>query len=414
MGVYSYIALDDKGQEQQGQVEAGDAREAARSLRERAIFVVEIQEGASGIRIEKPAQRLLSGLRWLSPRQHMPVRPPDLVLFFRQVALMLRAGHTIVEALEASREMVPKQRLRQVIERMSEGIQRGQSFSAALAAEKQTFSPMMAKLIESGEEGGELDPILERLAVNLEKRVELKRQLKIAMTYPSFVVVGSIGVSAFLVISVVPRFAKFLNTKKVDIPASTQVLMDIADWFQVWGATLGISLMVITFSLLAAYTTKGGKKVIDRVILILPVVGTSVVYSGMAQAGWTLSMLLRSGVTALQSLRVTSGVMGNRTLADCFESAADQILEGRNLSTALNQGDIPLMVRHMAAVGERSGQLEVVMQEVGEFYRKELEAQVKAMTAMVEPTLILMVGGMVGFVYYAFFQAVLKVSTGGM
>ncbi|MCG8426212.1 MAG: type II secretion system F family protein, partial [Chromatiales bacterium] len=229
-----------------------------------------------------------------------------------------------------------------------------------------------------------------------------------------FVVLGAIGVCIFLVVVVVPRFAKFLNTRDVEIPASTQALMDIADWFQTWGQAMAGITTTLIFGLLVAYTTQVGKRVIDRGILALPVVGKSITYAAMAQAGWTLAMLLRSGVTALQSLRITSGVIGNLAVADGFDYAADRILEGRSLSSAFEQRQIPMMMRHMAAVGERSGQLDTVMQELGEYYRKELEALIKIMTAMVEPALILIVGGMVGFVYYAFFQAVLKVSTGGM
>ena len=414
MAIFTYIALNDKGLEQQGQVDVADAREAVRTLRERSIFVVEIWEGTEGPRAPKGIDRLKGLRRSLSPQQYLPVRPADLIVLFRQLALMLRAGHTLVEALEASRDMVTKHKLRRVIGRMSESIQRGSSFSAAVAAEKKIFSPLLSKLIESGEHGGALDPILERLAVSLEKRQDLKRQLVTAMTYPSFVVLASIGVSAFLVLIVVPRFAKFLSAKRVDIPPATQTLMDISDWLQDWGPAMGTVLLATTIGTLAAYTTRPGKRVIDRGLLSLPLVGKSIVYAAMAQAGWNLAMLLRSGVTALQSLRITSGVIGNLAIADSFARAADRILEGRSLSTAFEQRQIPLMMRHIAAVGERSGELDTVMDEVGEFYRKELEVLIKTMTAFVEPALILMVGGMVGFIYYAFFQAVLKVSTGGM
>ncbi len=414
MPVFSYIALDEKGQEQQGQIDIGDAREAARTLRERSIFVVEIQEGAGGIHKTGSAGWFKHLRRTFSPRQYMPVRPTDLVVLFRQLALMLRAGHTLVEALEASREMVSKRKLSSVIGRMSDSIQRGSSFSSAVTAEKKVFSPMLANLIQSGEHGGDLGPILERLAESLEKKQEIKRQLVTAMTYPSFVVLFSIGVSAFLVMIVVPRFAKFLSSKRVDIPPATQALMDISDWLLHWGPSLAVLLFVIFFGALVAYTTRPGKRVLDGGILTLPLVGTAVTFAAMAQAGWNLAMLLRSGVTALQSLRITGGVMGNLAIADSFEQAADQILEGRSLSVAFEQRQIPLMMRHMAAVGERSGELDTVMDEVGEFYRKELDVLIKAMTAFVEPALILMVGGMVGFIYYAFFQAVLKVSTGGM
>lgn len=414
MAVYSYIALDEQGREQRGRVEASDARQATGSLRDRAIYVVDIQEGVGDSPPVDNASGFGNLLGMLSPRQYLPVRDGDMVLFFRQIALMLRAGHTLVEALEASRNLVIKRGLRAAIGRMSESIQRGSSFSAAAAMEKSLFSPMVISLIESGEHSGDLDPVLERLAENLERHQDLKRQLITALTYPSIVVLAAVGVSVFLIVVVIPRFAKFLASKRVDIPPSTQALLDISDWFERWGAIFGTLLFLVLFGMLAAYTTRPGKKVIDRAILVLPIIGKAVMYAAMAQACWIFAMLLRSGVTALQSLRITSGVVGNRVLADGFEQAAEKILQGSSLSNALEHPQIPLLVRHMAAVGERSGQLDTVMSDLGEFYRKELEALIKVLTAMVEPILILMVGGMVGFIYYAFFQAVIKVSTGGM
>jgi type IV pilus assembly protein PilC len=146
----------------------------------------------------------------------------------------------------------------------------------------------------------------------------------------------------------------------------------------------------------------------------VPVVGSAILFASMAQAGWSLSMLLKSGVTALESLRITSGVIKNLAVSDCFENAANGLLTGRSLSKTFEQPHIPLMVRHMAALGESSGQLDSVMHDVGEYYQKELAAKVKLIAVMIEPMLILVVGGMVGFVYFSFFQAVMSVSKGGM
>jgi len=173
---------------------------------------------------------------------------------------------------------------------------------------------------------------------------------------------------------------------------------------------LGISI----FCILAAYTTQPGKKIIDRCILALPLVGNAILLAAMAQAGWSLSMLLKSGVTALESLRITSGVIGNLAISECFKTAAEGLLEGRSLSKTFQQPHIPMMMRHMAAVGENSGELDIVMHDVGEYYQKELVAKVRLMTVMVEPMLILMAGCLVFFVYYSLFQAVMSVSKGGM
>lgn len=414
MALYSYIGLDPSGDEQRGQVEAENEKEVVRLLRERSIFVLKVREGAS---LDSDGGFFSTAKRYLSlllPHHHTPVRGNDLINFFRQTALMLRAGYTLVTALDACQEMVPRPKLSRCIKRMSDEIRKGATFSSQLAKEKKIFTPMVANLIASGEQSGNLSSILERLAESIEKSKDLKRQLTTAMVYPAFVLCSSVGVVIFLVLGVIPRFAKFLTARNTELPASTQLLIDISDWALIYGSAMAAIVGVSTFLILAAYTTKPGKRVGDKCILAIPIIGKAVLFAAMAQAGWCMSMLLKSGVTALESLRITSGVLSNLAIADCFDRAGSGLLEGKALSKAFKQPHITLMMRHMAAVGESSGQLDTVMHSVGEFYQKELSAKVKLIASMIEPMLILMVGGMVGFVYYAFFQAVMSVSTGGM
>lgn len=413
MALFSYIGLDAKGAEQKGQLEAASEKEVARILRERSIFLLTAREGkVSGPGGDlRPRIREMAGL--LMPQRYAPVGAGDLVVFFRQIALMLRAGYTLVATLDATGEMVAKHRLRRAIKRMGDEIRRGASFSAMLAEEKNIFSPMIANLIASGEKSGNLDTILERLAESIERSRELKRQLITALAYPAFVLLTSLGVVVFLVVGVIPRFATFLTARKAALPASTQMLMDVSAWTQQWGKHIGIGLGIGIFGVLAAYTTRRGKRVVDRGILALPVVGNAIQFAAMAQAGWSISMLLKSGVTALESLRITGGVIKNLAIGDCFMNAANGLLMGNSLSKTFEQAHIPLMMRHMAAIGESSGQLDTVMHDVGEYYQKELAAKVKFIAAMVEPMLLLVVGGMVGFIYFAFFKAVMSVSTGG-
>ncbi|PHR27261.1 MAG: type II secretory pathway, component PulF [Desulfotalea sp.] len=414
MPIYSYKGLDARGDEQYGEIEASNEKDVARQLRERSIFVLKVEEGA-GIHLDSDIRgKIMDWLSYLQPMRYAPVSSGDLIIFFRQIALMLRAGYTLVTALDACYEMVSKLRLKKTIGRMADEIRRGSTFSAMLKKEKGTFSPMVANLVASGEQSGNLDSILDRLAQSLEQGKDLKRQMTTALVYPSFVLVASFGVVVFLVLGVIPRFATFLSARSVALPASTQMLMSISavavDYGKIFATVAGVSI----FGVLASYTTIPGKRVIDRIILAIPVIGTAVSYASMAQAGWSLSMLLQSGVTALESLRITSSVIGNLAVSDCFKRAAAGLLAGRPLSKTFKQAHITLMMRHMAAVGESSGQLDTVMYGVGEYYQKELSAKVRLIASLVEPILILMVGGMVGFVYYAFFQAVMAVSTGGM
>jgi type II secretory pathway component PulF len=411
---YSYTGLDASGQEQRGRLQAGDEKEAARLLRSRSIYLTKMSEcgGPDG---EKGGKSIIGRLTGLSsPARYLPVSGGDLTTFYRQLALMLRAGFTLVSALEACSELQSKLALRRAMERMNEKIRRGESFSASITEEKKIFPPMATNLIASGERSGNLDAILDRLAENVERSRELKRQLIAAMFYPSFVLVAAVGVIVVMVIYVIPRFATFLTARKAALPASTQTLLDISGWALRWGGIVAAVFGLAVFAVLAAYTTRRGKTAVDKVILRLPLIGSTVMYAAMAQVGWSMSMLLKSGITALDSLRIVSRVVGNLAVAGCFKNAAEELLQGQSLSKTLEHPYIPLMMRRMASVGEKSGHLDTVMHSVGEYYQKELVARLKFLTVTVEPALILVAGGLVFYVYYALFQAVMAVSKGGM
>lgn len=414
MPTFAYVALDQQGNEQRGQVEATNAREAANALRGQSVYVVSMNEGTVA------GETGISGASWrsvrkaLSPGQYMPVFQQDLVFLFQQIALMLRSGHTVIQALEANREMTEKRVLRRTLDRMSQDIQSGGNLSRAVAAHKSVFPPQVPKLLEAGEKSGEVEVILERLAEDIERRLDIKRQLITAITYPSIVFTMAIAVSIALVGWVIPRFAFFLTSRNVSLPATTQFLLDVADWFDRWGTTLGVSVLVTVLTILVAMTTRPGKKVIDGIVLKIPLIGKVVTSSGLAQAAWTLSIQLRSGISLLPALRITHDITKNLVLGEAFGRAGDDILAGQPLSAALTRPSIPPLVVHMAGIGERSGELDGVMEALGEFYRKDLQARVKMLSAWVEPAIIILVGGMVAVVYLAFFQAALSVSTGGI
>ncbi len=301
MAIYSYAGLDAGGAEQQGLIEADSEKEVVRILRKRAIFPIKVQEGER-LQLEKDLRSRIGQIaRLLHPSRFAPVRSGDLVLFFRQIALMLRAGFTLVSALEAYYEMQTKLGLRRATQRMANDIRRGAGFSASMAKEKRLFTLMAVNLAASGEESGNLDTILERLADSLERSKELKRQMLSAMFYPTLVIAAALAIIFVMVTYVIPKFATFLEARHAVLPASTQMLMNVSDWALRWGGPVGAVLGIAVFLVLAAYTTRRGKRVLDRVILALPVVGKAVLVAAMAQAGWSMAtephMQTKSGFT---------------------------------------------------------------------------------------------------------------------
>jgi len=409
MATFSYLGLNAQGQERDGQLLAQDINEARQLLRSQGLRILELQAG------ERDSRSLLDALRatWRFFRGMLPVRTTDMMLFYRQMQLMLRAGHTILEALEAAGRLSSRPRLSDQLQRCAERISAGSSFSAALEKEKSGFPRLTVKLAEAGEASGELDSVFERLAVLTERRADVKRQLLTALTYPSIVLLVSIGVISFLVGTVVPRFAVFLESRGKAIPWAAKTMLDVADWLANWGALLGIGCLSTIAGIVVLRNLTLPRRLIDGFLLHLPVIGPTLMAAAMAQAAWTFGLLLKSRLTVLEALRSVAQVTSNASISQALDTASEQVIEGRALTVALDRSPIPPLVRHMAAVGERSGEMEAVMEALGNHYQKELDARVKFLSALIEPVLTLFIGGIVGFVYYAFFQAVLAVSTGG-
>jgi len=408
MSAFKYKAVNQQGKEVKGTIEANSPTEASGLLRSRSYQVLNV-EAAENLTLLQTVNKIKASV---SIKRYTSPGTADLVMLFRQLALMLRAGNTLMQGLELCSEMTEKLRLRKALVNILVSIQGGASFAVAIEREGSKFPPLVAKLIASGEASGELQTTLERLSDSLERSAALKRQFISSMVYPTMVTLAAVGVTLFLAISIVPKFAKLLEGKSQSLPGSTQLMMDVSGWLIDNGLFLGIGIGGGIFLLLAWYTTKKGKSVIDRGLLYIPFIGSSLRTSSMAQMGWTMSLLLGSGLTVLEALRVVNSIVGNDRLAQCFSHASDQILSGRSLAVGLQQNHIPMMVQHMAGIGERSGELEHVMKELGQYYQDQSELRIKRMISMIEPAMTLVIGGLVGFVYLAFFKAMMQVSAG--
>jgi type IV pilus assembly protein PilC len=388
-------------------MEAPDEAVARQQLKARGMKLLRLNEAMARVGVWARiagAWRMISRLR--------SIGGSDLAMFYRQMQLMLKAGHTLIEALTACSRLTRQQRLSDALTRIAGRIQRGASLSAASEPEKEVFGRLAQKLLTAGEVSGELGMIFERLATLLERRAEVRRQLITALTYPGFILCFAIGVIIFLVMVVLPKFATFLNGRGKAIPWKAQLMLDVADWLSRWGVWLGAIIFIIIVGVPLLRRIRKTRRVIDRASLVLPVLGRTITAAAMAQASWTFGVLVKSRLTVLESLRICAQIMGNAAFVDAFSSAAEQVLAGQSLTAAMNHPVLPPLMRHMAAVGEKSGQVDAVMEALGTHYQKELDARVKLMAAMIEPVLIVGVGGIVGLVYMAFFEALMAVSTG--
>ena len=301
MAIYRYLALGANGAEVSGNVTAADAGVARKSLQGQGLRVLELESGENG-NIASGGAGFLKSLVYTF-RLGLSVRTGDLQMYYRQMQLMLRAGHTLIEALEASSRLAARPRLGKILERCAEKISAGSTFSAAMAAESKIFSRLTVKLTEAGEATGELDAVFERLAVLAERRADVRRQMVAALTYPAIVTLAAIGVVSFLVVTVIPRFAIFLESRGKAIPWAAQTMMDTADWLTRWGFLLVVGIIAtIAGVLVARHLLRPFKLITDRLFLGVPVIGGTLMSAAMAQASWTFGLLLKSRLTVLDNM----------------------------------------------------------------------------------------------------------------
>lgn len=399
MAKFIYTAINAAGKENKGNIQALDTQMATAALREQGLFVVNIYDQS-----KKPSNGFLGGINgeWIDRNRSVP--RGALVFFFKQLSFMLRAGLPVLQSLQLA-EKQASGRLRYVIKDMIADIENGSPFSKAMEKHPQVFTGLTCNLMLAGENTGSLEVVAQRLAEHLEKKAALRAQTINAMIYPSVVMLAAIGVVIFLVWKIIPKFAKFLLGRGKALPPSTQFLIDASDFALRYGAYIlgGFALLIVAIALF--YQTSQGRLVLDSILLRIPVIGKLLSHGAMAEFNWSLSMMLRSGLTAFESLKICGKVIGNRLISNKLNNAADQILTGRDLASSIQAKAIPELVTQMTAVGEKTGTLDLVLHELGVFYEEQLQIGVKRMSALIEPAMILVIGGIVGFVYYAFFQA---------
>ena len=407
MAKFKYTALNAGGKERKGSIQALDVNMATAALREQGLFIVKISNES------KAEAGLAQEFNLASLNKYRSVSKTQQVFFFKQLSFMLRAGLPVLQALQLSQTQVSSGRLKSVIGEMLADIEIGSQLSKAMEKHSDVFPTIAVNLMAAGESTGSLDLVANRLATHLEKKAALRSQTINAMIYPTIVVIAAMGVVIFLVLSIIPKFAKFLLGQGKVLPPSTQFLIDTSNFAIKYGLYFLVAFILGMIGLVMAYNTPLGRLKLDAFSLKIPVIGKLLLHGAMAELTWSLSMMLRSGLTAFESLKICSRVMTNRLISDKLFMAADQILAGKDLASSLKHPAIPDLVTQMTSVGEKTGTLDQILQEVGLFYEEQLQTGVKRMSALMEPGMILVIGGIVGFVYYAFFQAMFSLVSKG-
>lgn len=408
MPEFAYIALTAAGSRTRGVRTASDLQAAAGALRAEGLFVIELAP-AAGIPAS-PGRRSLAA--WLADGVGWPIRTADRVQFLRQLGLMLRSGLPLLHALEVFAGQCSHTLLKRAVLRTADRIRGGMSLSAALERQGSLLPPLALRMIAVGETIGELETTLERMAAHLERRADIRNSLLTSLAYPVLLVLMTVGVVVFLVTRVIPRFVQLLSIRNVAMPAATQGLIAATEFLNRHGLLIAAAFAGAVIALLLLSLIRPVRYAVDRTLLGVPILGTILTLSFLAHFGRTMAALLKSGVPLLDALRTLGHSVGNRAMARRVQAASESVLAGRSLSEGLRCRVIPPLLSELVAVGEVSGTLETVLEDAADFYETRLQRTVKWMAGLFEPAMILIVGGIVGFVYIAFFSVLYRMSGG--
>jgi len=404
MATQTFLAIykDRRGKEKNLRLKAADLASAKRNLRQRGIIPVSLSsDSAAGEKV----QRGLS----LSLEKVPAVK--DKAVFASQMAALVSAGVPIVRSLEIFAEQQKLPMFKRALLRISKDVNQGSSLGAALRRWPTVFDNLSVAMVEAGEAGGVLEEVLKRLAKLLEDNAKLQNQIRGALGYPVTVLVIAIGVFLGMTIFLIPTFAGIFEDLGAELPAFTQLMVDLSALLRSSFSLLLVGgLLLLVWLLKRAYGTKVGRRRMDGVMLKLPLFGDLIRKTATAQFCRTFSSLTRAGVPILMALDIVRDTVGNRVLSEAIEASKNEVQQGGTLSLALQRRKVfPTMAVSMLVIGEESGGVDAMLSKVADFYEDEIAATVKAMTAMLEPAMIVIVGGIVGSILLAMYLPMFSV-----
>jgi len=382
--VFLWKAKAPSGEERSGEMEAASREEVEARLRQSGLVPVKVRKKPAEINLKLPGS---SG-----------VTRKELVIFTRQFSTMIDAGLPLVQGLEILAAQNENPHFKQVLREVKEKVESGSTFADALRDHPKVFDELYVQLVQAGEVGGILDTILQRLSVYIEKAEALKRKVKGAMVYPTIVLVVAVGVVTVLLLFVTPVFKDMFEAAGGDLPGPTQFLVDLSDWLRanILYVFAAVAALVVAFRLFARTDT--GRRLIHAGLLKAPIFGDLLRKVAVARFSRTLGTMLSSGVPILDAMNVTAKTAGNVVLEEAIFQVRSKVSEGRTIVQPLAEvGVFPQMVVEMIGVGEATGAMDAMLGKIADFYEEEVDAAVSALTSMIEPILIVFMGGIVGF-----------------
>jgi type IV pilus assembly protein PilC len=392
---FTFRALDLAGSATAGELEAESKAQVSEQLRQKGLIVLDVSEKSNPIKIEDVMRR------WKS------VDMRELAVFSRQFATLVASGMPMLRTLSTLEEQSKDEEIKEAVASLREDVEAGSTLEQAMERHPRVFDRLFRAMVRSGEQSGRLDEALDRIAFQVEKQDALRRQVKSAMMYPALVFGFAVVVLLAIVMFVIPVFAAIFKElgeenpeEATGLPLPTQLCVGASDLLTGYWFVLLPSLILGFWLFFRWKKTERGKDQWDRFILRLPFkIGDVIQKIALARWSRTFSGSVSSGVPMLQSIKLTGDTAGNVVVEKAMDDVYTSVKTGGSLAAPITQHDIfPPMVGHMVAVGEETGQLETMLSKIADFYEAEVDAKVKALTALIEPVMIVFVGGMVGFI----------------
>ncbi len=434
MPVYEYKGLTSGGKTVGGVVDADSARGARSKLRRDGVFPTEIKEQRSGAAAAaarakgkargkgRTRDRASSGeggeARKVSlsmeidfGRYLQRIKVDDVAVVTRQLATLIGAGIPIVESLNAVADQSENEKLRVILTEIKEKVNEGSSLADALSAYPKVFTDLYRNMVGAGEQSGTLEVVLVKLADYTESQVALRSKVIGALVYPAIMAFVAMGLVTFLMIGVVPKIAKIFEDMDATLPLITRVLIGMSDivssyWYMVIAAGVGLYFLVRWW-----VRTPQGRLLVDTYSLRLPILGKLLLLISVARFASTLSTLLGSGVPILTAMTIVRNVVSNVVLQETLEKVRESVSEGQSIAVPLKRSEqFPPLVTHMIAIGERTGELEMMLGKVAESYEAQVDRTVGMMTTLLEPVMILLMGGAVGFIALSVLLPMLRIN----
>lgn len=400
MKKFKYSARDVNGKVVEGEIEARDPNAVADILHDRGLIVVTIKEGM-GIDWEKLNEINIGGI---------PMK--DKVVFMRQMATMVGAGLPLTRSLEIMVQQASNPLFKRVLANVLKSIQSGKTLANSFREQEDVFDEITLNLIEAGEESGNLEIVLTKLAVELEEKNALGSKIKSAMIYPAIILLIIIAVIVLMMFVLVPSMAEIYQDFDAELPFATRALMSMSDFFvNYWWAVLTV-LLVLVVGIKYYLDTPKGKRNFDKLVLKVPVIGGIVSKMQLSQFTRILSLLLSSGLSIIKAIELTASSLGNEMFRDTLMEAKDEVEKGGPLAIPIARSEYyPLLVSSMIAVGEETGEIDTVLAKVSEYYKDEVNTATENLSSLLEPVFLIIMGLAIGFIAMAVYMPMFQLSS---